>query len=244
MGGLTVRRSTLRFPVSWNLSGGATKPARQCRSECKPILPRGSSRAAGGERTAIVECWRLAEANGWRMEAGRAEAFIATPLREVPPPRGTALHVGWHGEKIGAFCLMTDRAGTGSRPVSEGATPVRIGAPGRLPPFIESLLPEGWLERVLKPKSEQERISAGKRYMSNYCRLREPRRSSVTSARGRAGGAARQRTRKRALSPAATPGPRPSFDETLEDRIAALFASGGDTAPFGRSNQGADESLA
>jgi len=36
-----------------------------------------------------------------------------------------------------------------------------------LPPFIVSLLPEGWLETVLKDKGERALLRSGKRYMSN-----------------------------------------------------------------------------
>ena len=36
-----------------------------------------------------------------------------------------------------------------------------------LPPFIVSLLPEGWLESVLKDKDERAALRSGKRYMSN-----------------------------------------------------------------------------
>lgn len=220
MGDLTVWRSTLPFRYLESF---------RRRSEAGAAMPIGMQadiaarlvEAAGGEKTAIVECWRLAVANGWRMEAGRGEAFIGTPLRESPPP-GSVLHVGWHGEKIG----LLSHDGSGWRwetTVTEGATPVRTGPPGRLPPFIESLLPEGWLERVLKPKSERERISAGKRYMSNIvvsgnaddlqalpADVLEGRLDAYTNEGEFAGGYA---------------GPVPGFDATLEDRIAALFAS-------------------
>ncbi len=39
--------------------------------------------------------------------------------------------------------------------------------PGKLPPFILSLLPEGWLEEVLDDKDERAALRSGKRYMSN-----------------------------------------------------------------------------
>ena len=121
--------------------------------------------AAGGEEEAIVACWRLARANGWQTQAARAEAFIATPPRDGSAA-GTALHVGWHGEEIGA--LLHDGSAWLWAPAADGrATPVRASAPDRLVPFIESLLAEGWLERVPRPKSQRERASAGKRYTSN-----------------------------------------------------------------------------
>ena len=220
MGDLRVRRSTPRFRYLESFRRRSEAGAAMTIEMQTDIAAR-LVEAAGSETEAIIECWRLAEANGWRKEAGRAEAFIATPLREAPR-RGTALHVGWHGEKIGA--LFHDGSAWRWEPtVTEGATPVRTAAPGRLPPFIESLLPEGWLERVLKPKSERERISAGKRYMSNIvvsenaddlrvlpADVLEGRLDAYTHEGVFAGGYA---------------GPAPTFDETLEERMAALYAS-------------------
>ena len=220
MGDLTVRRSTLRFRYLESFrprsEAGAAMPI-----EMQTDIAARLVESSGGNKAAIMECWRLAEANGWRTEARRAEVFIATPLREAPERR-TALHVGWHGEKIGV--LSHDGSAWRWEPTAtEGATPVRTGAPGRLPPFIESLLPEGWLERVLRPKSERERVSAGKRYMSNIVvsededNLRalpadvlEGRLDAYTHEGSFAGGYA---------------GPAPTFDETLEDRMAQLYAS-------------------
>ena len=219
-GDLTVRRSTLRFRYLESFrrrsEAGAAMPI-----DMQADIAARLVETAGGKKAAVIECWRLAEANGWRAEAGRAETFIATPLREAPP-RGKVFHVGWHGEKIGV--LSHDGSGwRWEQTITEGMTPVRTGAPGRLPPFIESLLPEGWLERVLKPKSEQELISRGKRYMSNIvisedaddlrtlpADMLEGRLEAYTKEGAFAGGYA---------------GPAPVFDETLEDRMAALFAS-------------------
>ena len=44
---------------------------------------------------------------------------------------------------------------------------VRQTTPGKLPPFIVSLLPEGWLESVLGDRDERAQLRSGKRYMSN-----------------------------------------------------------------------------
>ncbi len=49
----------------------------------------------------------------------------------------------------------------------DGLPLVRQTTPGRLPPFIESLLPEGWLNRVLNSRDERAELRTGKRYMSN-----------------------------------------------------------------------------
>ena len=221
MGDFSVRRSTLRFRYLESFRRrseiGAAMPV-----EMQADLAARLVEAAGGQREAVVGCWRLAEANGWRAEAGRAERLIATPLREEPPPR-TALHVGWHGEEIGL--LSHDGSAWRWEPANAGGlTPVQSGPPGRLPPFIESLLPEGWLARVLNPKSEPERFS-GRRYMSNItvsedkedlpglpADMLEGRLEKFANEGAFAGGYA---------------GPAPTFDETLEDRMAGLFAAAG-----------------
>ena len=44
---------------------------------------------------------------------------------------------------------------------------VRETTPGKLPAFIESLLPEGWLAQVLHDRDEREALRRGRRYMSN-----------------------------------------------------------------------------
>jgi len=219
MGEFSVRRSTLRFRYLESFrrrsETGAAMPV-----EMQADIAVRLVEAAGDQRGAIVGCWRLAEANGWRAEAGRAEQFIATPLREGPPPR-TVLHVGWHGEEVGL--LSHDGSAWRWEPAAAGGlTPVRSGPSGRLPPFIESLLPEGWLARVLKPKSEPERFS-GRRYMSNIVvseheedlpnlpeDVLEGHLERFASIGAFAGGYA---------------GPAPTFDETLEDRMAGLFAA-------------------
>ena len=220
MGDLRVRRSTLRFRYLESFrrrsEAGAAMPI-----DMQADIAARLVKIAGDKKSVIMECWRLAEANGWRAEAGRAEAFIATPLRKATPP-GKAFHVGWHGEKIGV--LSHDGSGwRWEQTATRGATPVRTGVPGRLPPFIESLLPEGWLERVLKPKSEQELISGGKRYMSNIV-ISEHADDLRTLPADMLEGRLEAYTREGAFA-GAYAGPAPVFDETLEDRVAALFAS-------------------
>jgi len=219
MGSLRVRRSTLRF---WYLE------SFRRRSEAGAAMPTDMQldiatrlvKNTSDTKTAIMECWQLAEANGWRAEAGRAEAFTLTPLQEATP-RGQAFHVGWHSERIGV--LSHDGSGWRWEQDTAGdATPVWDGPPGRLPPFIESLLPEGWLERVLQPKSEQALIAGGKRYMSNIAIARDAddlRTSTMDILEGRLETYAREGTL------VGYAGPMPTFDEALEDRIAALFAS-------------------
>ena len=220
LGDFRARRSTLRFRYlesfrRRNEAGAAMPTAIQSDIAARLVD------AAGDTQSAVIECWRLAEANGWRKEAGRAEAFFVTSLREAPP-QGTALHVGWHGEKIG------DLSHDGSiwrweqtAPVS--AIPVRAGAPGQLPPFIESLLPEGWLERVVKPKSELERVSGSKRYLSNIvvsADVEDLRKIPSDVLEGRLDSFTRD-----GIFTGGYEGPAPSFNKSLEDQMAESFAS-------------------
>ena len=220
IGDLSVRRSTLRFRYLESFrrrsEAGAAMPI-----EMQTDIATRLVKDAGGEDAAAIKCWRLAEANGWRTEAGRAEAFIAMPLREAPL-RNTVLHVGWHGEEIGV--LSHDGSAWRWEPTAtEGTTPVQTGAPGRLPPFIESLLPEGWLERILKPKSERERISAGKRYMSNIVVSADAHDLQTLPADVLEG--TLEAYTNEGVFAGAYAGPAPLLDRTLEDRMAELYAS-------------------
>ncbi len=219
MGELGVRRSTLRFRYLESFrrrsEAGAAMPI-----EMQADIAARLVEDAGGEQEAIIECRQLGEANGWQAEAGRAEQLIITPLRVAPVPR-TALHVGWHGKEIGL--LTHDGSARRWKPTAtQGATPVRAGPPGRLPPFIESLLPEGWLEGVLKPKSEKERI-AGKRYMSNII-ISENEDDLLALPADVLEGRLEWFAREGKFCGGYF-GPSPLFDETLEDRIAGLYAS-------------------
>src|SRR5437764_696919 len=76
------------------------------------------------------------------------------------------LIVAWHGVPLGH--LIHDGFEWRWRPdEGEGPPLIRQTTPGRLPPFIVSLLPEGWLEQVLQDKDERAVLRSGKRYTSN-----------------------------------------------------------------------------
>ena len=62
---------------------------------------------------------------------------------------------------------MMGSSGAGSRSNVQEPPLIRQTTPGKLPPFIVSLLPEGWLEQVLNDKDERTLLKSGKRYMSN-----------------------------------------------------------------------------
>lgn len=219
LGDFRVRRSSLRFRYLESFRRRSEAAAAMSTTMQSDIAARLID--AGGIQAAVMECWRLAEANGWRKEAARAEAFFKTPLREAPPPE-TVLHVGWHGERVGALS-HDGSVWRWEQTAPEAAFLVRAGPPGRLPPFIESLLPEGWLERVLQPKSEVERVSAGKRYLSNIVISANPedlRTFLADILEGRLESFTRE-----GVFTGGYEGPAPAFEKSLEDRMAELFAS-------------------
>ncbi len=220
LGEFRTRRSTLRFRYLESFrrrsEAGAAMPTAMQSDIAARLVD-----TAGDTQSAVIECWRLAEANGWRKEAGRAEAFIVTPLREAAA-RSKTLHVGWHGEQVGVLA-HDGSAWRWDQTASESAIPVRAGAPGSLPPFIDSLLPEGWLARVLKPKSELDRVAGGKRYMSNIvisANTEDLQEIPSDVLEGRLESFARD-----GVFTGGYEGPTPAFEQSLEDRMAETFAS-------------------
>lgn len=121
----------------------------------------------GDVNKAADALWVLGRANGWHREAEAAEQYLRADIRG-PQINKAALDlvVAWHGEPIGR--LAHDGAEWRWTPV-DGLRPalVRETRPGSLPPFIESLLPEGWLARVLDENDERETLRSGSRYTSN-----------------------------------------------------------------------------
>ena len=122
----------------------------------------------GNAREAATAVWTLARENEWHREGERAERFLLYRPAKMPARNEAVLDlvVAWHGEPIGH--LLHDGFEWRWTPVERtGPTLVRHTTPGKLPPFILSLLPEGWLESVLKDKDERAALRSGKRYMSN-----------------------------------------------------------------------------
>lgn len=122
----------------------------------------------GNAQEAATAVWTLARENAWYREGERAERFLLYPPTIMPVRNEAALDlsVAWHGEPIGH--LLHDGFEWRWTPVErKGPTLIRQTTPGKLPPFILSLLPEGWLESVLKDKDERAALRSGRRYMSN-----------------------------------------------------------------------------
>jgi serine/threonine-protein kinase HipA len=122
----------------------------------------------GSAQKAADAVWALARENDWLREGKAAERFLLHRPAVEPAKNLAALDliVAWHGAPIGH---LTHDGFEWRWKSLEGGGPllVRQTTPGKLPPFIVSLLPEGWLEKVLKDKDERAMLRSGKRYMSN-----------------------------------------------------------------------------
>jgi len=122
----------------------------------------------GTPEAAADALWMLARDNGWYREGERAERYLS---RRPPPERvrneaAFDLVVAWHGRPIGTL----GHDGIEWRWQTDpdiGLPIVRQRVPGKLPAFIQSLLPEGWLEKILDGRDERALLRSGKRYMSN-----------------------------------------------------------------------------
>jgi serine/threonine-protein kinase HipA len=119
--------------------------------------------------------WILARKNQWYREGEQAERFLLRSPAAVPVQNEAALDltVAWHGAPVGHLTYdgfewrWRDEAW-------DGPPLIRQTTPGKLPPFIVSLLPEGWLESVLHDRDERALLKSGKRYMSNITIVERP----------------------------------------------------------------------
>ncbi len=151
--------------------------AFRLRSEhASAITPEMRSRMAtrlveehGSPQTASDSVWALARKNEWYREGERAERFLLRqPGAATVPANKAALEllVSWHGELLGH--LTHDGFEWRWEPRRRsGPRLVRETTPGKLPPFIASLLPEGWLAQVLEARDERGVLRGGRRYLSN-----------------------------------------------------------------------------
>lgn len=122
----------------------------------------------GDPQKAADAVWALARENQWYREGENAERYLLKSTASVPVRNKAMLDliVAWHGEPLGH--LIHDGFEWKWMPLDmAGPILIRQTTPGKLPPFILSLLPEGWLESVLKSKDERDALRSGKRYMSN-----------------------------------------------------------------------------
>jgi serine/threonine-protein kinase HipA len=122
----------------------------------------------GSAQGAADAAWSLARENGWYREGASAERYLLQGPSSVPVKNQAALDliVAWHGMLLGH--LTHDGFEWRWKPIDGDGLPlIRQTTPGKLPPFIVSLLPEGWLEQVLKDKDERALLRSGRRYLSN-----------------------------------------------------------------------------
>jgi serine/threonine-protein kinase HipA len=124
----------------------------------------------GSPQAASDAVWALARENEWYREGEGAERFLLRRPAAAPARNEAALDltVAWHGQPIGNLVHDGFEWRWSSSATGPAAPPViRQTTPGRLPPFIVSLLPEGWLQSVLNDHDERATLRSGKRYMSN-----------------------------------------------------------------------------
>ncbi|MHB8347401.1 MAG: type II toxin-antitoxin system HipA family toxin [Acidiferrobacterales bacterium] len=122
----------------------------------------------GSPKAAADAVWALARENEWYREGEFAERFLLRRPAAAPVKNQAALDliVAWHGNPIGH--LRHDGFEWRWNAIEDSGPPlIRQTTPGNLPPFIVSLLPEGWLGSILKDKDERALLRSGKRYMSN-----------------------------------------------------------------------------
>ncbi len=122
----------------------------------------------GTAQAAADALWTLARENEWYREGESAERYLRHRPGTTLVKNAAALDliVAWHGVSLGQ--LTHDGFEWRWQPAGgEGPPLIRQTTPGKLPPFIVSLLPEGWLESVIKEKDERTLLRSGKRYMSN-----------------------------------------------------------------------------
>lgn len=181
----------------------------------------------GDAEKAADALWVLGRANGWHREAEAAEHYLRTDIRVPQIPVNKAaldLLVAWHGEPIGR--LAHDGAEWRWTP-AEGRRPalVRETRPGSLPAFIESLLPEGWLARVLDERDERETLRSGSRYTSNVTIVADQAELATLPADILEGRLAQ--FQKSGLFTGRYLGPaKQTLEDSFQERLASIFAAG------------------
>ena len=172
----TVDDGMGEFTVSVSAPRQRFLEAFRIRSEHAASLDEGMRAAIaqrlmeeyGGAQAAADAVWALARENQWYREGEKAERFLLRGPSAAPARNQAALDliVAWHKTPIGH--LTHDGFEWRWKAADEKGPPlVRQTTPGQLPPFIVSLLPEGWLESVLGDRDERAQLRSGRRYTSN-----------------------------------------------------------------------------
>jgi serine/threonine-protein kinase HipA len=182
----------------------------------------------GDPKAASDAVWALARENDWYKEGESAEKFLLRRPSLVVRRNDAAfeLAVAWHGLPIGR--LSNDGfEWRWSRTQGGPALPpvVRQTLPGKLPPFIVSLLPEGWLGSILKDhRDERALLRSGKRYMSNIAILENASDLAALPADVLRTALEAHSVEGRFTGTYAGPG-RSAIEGDFEHRLAALYAN-------------------
>ncbi len=223
MGEFTVEVSSIRqrFLEAFRIRG---EHAASLDEAMREGVARRLVEEYGTPQAAADAVWRLARDNAWYREGERAERFLLHRPTATPPRNKAALDltVAWHGTPVGR--LMHD--GFEWRWYSNPwkAPPlIRQTTPGALPPFIVSLLPEGWLESVLRSSDERALLRSGKRYMSNITIVEQPSELTELPADILTTPLARFTNDGIFTGHYAGPGRGP-LEESFERNLAAIFA--------------------
>ena len=180
----------------------------------------------GSPDNAADAVFKLARDNDWLDEGHQAERFLKRKPGAAAVANQAALDlvVAWHGAPIGN--LVHDGfewRWHGSDP--KGPPLIRQTTPGKLPPFIESLLPEGWLGKVLNNPDERAELRTGKRYMSNITIVERANELATLPADILLTRLSQYTADHMFTGTYAGPG-RGSIQDTFEQNLARIFATG------------------
>lgn len=178
----------------------------------------------GTPQGAADAVWSLARENQWYREGEQAERYLLRRPTGVAIHNKAALHltVAWHRTPVGE--LTHDGFEWRWRAEDwDGPQLIRQTVPGRLPPFITSLLPEGWLESVLQNRDERSLLRSGQRYMSNIAIVEDTRDLDRLPADVLETPLARFTEQGVFKGPYQGPG-RGQLEDSFERNLAAIFA--------------------
>lgn len=178
----------------------------------------------GAPQAAADAVWALARENGWYREGEGAERFLLVKPGGAAPVNKAALNllVAWHGDLVGR--LTHDGFEWRWKPERRsGPALIRETTPGKLPAFIESLLPEGWLAQVLHERDERDALRRGRRYMSNIAIVENRDQLAMLPADVLSTLLASFAADGRFTGVYAGPG-RGEIEETFEQNLARIFA--------------------
>lgn len=181
--------------------------------------------AEHGTPQAVADAvWALARENEWYREGEGAERFLLAKPGGAAPVNKAALNllVAWHGDLVGR--LTHDGFEWRWKPERRtGPALIRETTPGKLPAFIESLLPEGWLAQVLHERDDRDALRRGRRYMSNIAIVEDRDQLATLPADVLATPLASFAADGRFTGVYAGPG-RGEIEETFEQNLARIFA--------------------